>query len=473
MRYVLTEEYRLRGYRKLPTGLVHMPRRDIFFFSGDNYRLLLDCDGMHEMNPDAMTDKEKEFLRRLEENEVIRPALPGEMLTEKQVYHLYPAEYRRTCQWSITGGCNLRCRHCFMSAPHAKHGVPSFEQLVNIAGQLAECGVMRATITGGEPLTRKDFIRLMDVLNEREIEVPTIFTNGWLVDEALLDALDERGMHPSFQLSFDGPGRHDFLRGVPGAEERTLRALELLKERKHTVSVSMCLHKGNADTIRESVNMMAGLGVTFMKVSPVMDQGEWMEREVRELKLSDEEAQEAFCAYIPQFFADDAPMSLMLGGSFVFDRPKQEWNIYHEIRCTPEEEEAFPSCGVLAKEFFISAEGRVAPCMSMDDCDFAEDFPNLFEKPLKEILFDSPFTKLEHISVRDVRDANPKCRECPYVDRCTGGCRNSVLLAGNDYNGIDPFLCRFFGSGWAEQIHEIAEPAYRAYLARHPGIKPE
>ena len=61
----------------------------------------------------------------LTDEEVIREAGRWDFLLEEQRYHAYPARYRRNVHWSITGTCNLRCRHCFMSAPHAKHGMPS------------------------------------------------------------------------------------------------------------------------------------------------------------------------------------------------------------------------------------------------------------------------------------------------------------------------------------------------------------
>ena len=85
---------------------------------------------------------------------------------------------------------------------------------------------------------------VVDALGERGIAIEGIKTNGWLLDEAFLDGLDARGVRPRFQLSFDGVGCHDFLRGVPGAEERTVRAIGMLRERGHEVTAALCLHRG-------------------------------------------------------------------------------------------------------------------------------------------------------------------------------------------------------------------------------------
>jgi radical SAM protein with 4Fe4S-binding SPASM domain len=122
----------------------------------------------------------------------------------------------------------------------------------------------------------------------------------------------------------------------------------------------------------------------------------------------------------------------------------------------------------LKYNFYIGADGMVAPCMGMCDCDFAEYLPNLFETPLKEILQDSEFITLTAATVKDIRDHNPKCRECAYIDRCTGGCRNSVLMQGDDYYGIDEKLCHFYENGWEERLTKAVQEPFEAYLKRNP-----
>ena len=54
-----------------------------------------------------------------------------------------------------------------------------------------------------------------------------IYTNGWLLNEEVLDQFASRGMKPQISVSFDGVGWHDWMRGIQGAEERTLNALRL------------------------------------------------------------------------------------------------------------------------------------------------------------------------------------------------------------------------------------------------------
>ncbi len=471
MKYILDRRYRLRGWPKLPTGLYDTQQHEAQFFAPESYRLLLHCDAAHEIDTDELPEKQKELMEGLLAKGIIRPAGWLDFLLPEQQYKTYPARYRREVHWSVTGECNLQCRHCFMSAPDGKHGSPSYEEIVRVADMLAECGVFRVGLTGGEPLIRSDLLRILDALREREIALTIIYTNGWLVDERLLDALEERGMHPNFQLSFDGVGCHDFLRGISGAEERTLKALRLLNERGYNTSVSMCIHKKNAHTIRETVRLLASLGVTSIKCGSMMELGEWAKEEVKALQLTRTEEQQIFEGYIPQYFEDNAPVAIMLSGAFMYSPGDDHWNIYNERRCSEEEEGDMLSCGVLAHSFYIGADGMVCPCMGMADCGFADHFPSLNKMTLSEILKDSELIKYEYATVKDIRDRNEKCRSCRFVDRCTGGCRNSVLIAGDDYYGIDTSLCEFFENGWDQRIREIAQPAFEAYLKRNPPVK--
>lgn len=468
MKYLLDRQYRFRGWHGSPYGIYDTKTHSALFLDEALYHLLMKCDAVREIEPEKLPERESRFLERLEREGVVRRAGLWDFLREDQKYRAYPARYRRVAHWSVTGACNLKCRHCFMSAPHAKHGSPTREQIVRTVEQLAECGVFNVEITGGEPLIRDDLPEIVDLLNERGIRLDTVYTNGWLVDERFLDMLEARGVRPGFQLSFDGIGRHDSLRGVPGAEERTVRALRLLKERGYGTAVSMCLHRGNVSVLRDSVNFLASLGVSSVKCGAIMDLGEWKAPEAEELKLSQEEELSVYAAYIPQYFTDGAPLALMLAGAFSYTPGEEEWFAGYHRECTPDEEGRTLACGVLGEMFYIGADGLVSPCQGMCDCEIAGSLSSLYVRPLREILTNSEYVKLSLATVGDVRNGNSECRSCEYVGRCGGGCRNSALIAGKGYCGADPDACGYFRGGWEERIRAAAAPAFAEYLKNRP-----
>ena len=133
-----------------------------------------------------------------------------------------------------------------MSAPHSALPERTCEQCLAVADQIADCGVMRVTLTGGEPLVRSDFLQIVDRILARGMRIDMIMTNGSLVDEQLLDALKRRGCIPEFNMSFDGPkGCHDWLRAVDGAYESVCHAFELCRERGFPTGAELVLHRGS------------------------------------------------------------------------------------------------------------------------------------------------------------------------------------------------------------------------------------
>ena len=94
---------------------------------------------------------------------------------------------------SITDRCNLRCRYCMpngiVSLPMSE--ILSVEEILFTVSVLAELGIKKIKVTGGEPLVRKGCITLVKQLKQIPgIEEVTITTNGILLKENLQPLLD-------------------------------------------------------------------------------------------------------------------------------------------------------------------------------------------------------------------------------------------------------------------------------------------
>lgn len=97
---------------------------------------------------------------------------------------------------SITDRCNLRCAYCMpdgiVSLPMSE--ILSIEEILFTASIMAELGIKKIKITGGEPLVRKGCVTLIRMLKEIPgIEEVTLTTNGVLLYENL-SALLEAGL---------------------------------------------------------------------------------------------------------------------------------------------------------------------------------------------------------------------------------------------------------------------------------------
>ena len=261
-------------------------------------------------------------------------------------------------------------------------------------------------------------------------------------------------------------GWHDFLRGVDGAEEKTLEAIRLLSGRGYYVSVSMDLHRKNAGCLRETVNKLASLGVRSLKVGRTIELGEWAKEDLGELQLSYEDEFRVLCDYIPVYFEDNAPLSIQLSGAFIFNPGEKSWAIPFARNGKPGEENNL-ACGVLGKCAYIGPDGVVAPCMGMCDTSLADRLPSIKDTDLKDILKESDYTELCVATVGDVRSSNVECQKCPCSGRCSAGCRNNALVAGNGFYGIDPEACFFFKEGWDAKITSVADQALVRYKERN------
>lgn len=82
---------------------------------------------------------------------------------------------------SVTDLCNLRCRYCMDERGVEKKDhsdILSIEQLSFICSALADAGVTKLRLTGGEPLVRKGFITLAENAGKMSFKDVGITTNG-------------------------------------------------------------------------------------------------------------------------------------------------------------------------------------------------------------------------------------------------------------------------------------------------------
>jgi cyclic pyranopterin phosphate synthase len=71
---------------------------------------------------------------------------------------------------SVTDRCNLRCTYCMPDHPlHAeREEVLSFEEIDRLVGVAVALGWKKVRLTGGEPLARRDFVHLVELLGRRK-----------------------------------------------------------------------------------------------------------------------------------------------------------------------------------------------------------------------------------------------------------------------------------------------------------------
>ena len=96
--------------------------------------------------------------------------------------------YRRKIEYvriSVTDRCNLRCRYCMPADGVEKlshEDILSFEEIVRVVRALAQLGIRKVRLTGGEPLLRRGIVDLVREIKAVEgIERVALTTNGVLL----------------------------------------------------------------------------------------------------------------------------------------------------------------------------------------------------------------------------------------------------------------------------------------------------
>ena len=158
----------------------------------------------------------------------------------------------------VTARCSHRCLTCnhHVRAPRTDGlGGPT---VLRLLAEARDMGMDNLSLTGGEPLLRRDLHEVVGAARSAGFSTVTVATNGdLLADRAEARRLLEAGT-THVPMSLQGWATHDEMVGAPGSRERVVRAVENL----------LALTGGDAD--RVTVGMVA-TERTLGELDPVAD----------------------------------------------------------------------------------------------------------------------------------------------------------------------------------------------------------
>jgi SynChlorMet cassette radical SAM/SPASM protein ScmF len=178
----------------------------------------------------------------------------------------------------LTAGCNLACRHCWISPQYQPNGGTGghldFELFKRAIDEGLTLGLKHVKLTGGEPLLHPDITRIIDVLFEEKLGM-TIETNGTLLTRDFTHYLREHSTLTHISISLDGasPSTHDPFRGVKGSFDKAVQGIRYLVEVGYPPQIIMSLHKGNVEDIEALVTLAGELGASSVKFNLIQPTG--------------------------------------------------------------------------------------------------------------------------------------------------------------------------------------------------------
>jgi cyclic pyranopterin phosphate synthase len=204
---------------------------------------------------------------------------------------------------SVTDRCNFRCQYCMPA-----EGLPwleraeilSFEEIARVVGVFASMGVGDVRLTGGEPLVRREFPVLAQMISSlHDVRELSVTTNGFLLErdaERLVRAGIDR-----FNVSMDSLQRDRFYELTRrDALPQVLRGLEILSTfpEAHPIKINAV---GIRDFTEEEVLPFARLArstpyeVRFIEFMPLDADHSWTPDQV----LTGDEIRAAIDAVYP------------------------------------------------------------------------------------------------------------------------------------------------------------------------------
>lgn len=326
----------------------------------------------------------------------------------------------------LTSACNQKCSYCYNGWREddgkSVGALPTAELCALLDRALTEVDFDHVTLTGGEPLSRRDLWDILDVLKRRKTRFQMI-SNGGLVTEAIATRLAT--YRPlSVQVTLDGPTaeHHDPLvagdSGVVGHFERTLRGIRLLRAAGIAVVGCMVVNRKNAHLVSETFALFASLGVRSISFSRFSPAG-YAAQFAAELLPSRSDIVAALDA------AEAAAQrhGLSIQSTMPIPPCVVDHADYPSVR--------FGTCpiGTEAQEMALGPRGELRNC-------------TLYETPIGDARTTSFAELATAAAVTRYHDVTPEfCAPCPHAKSCMGGCgASAVALTGE--RGLDPFVAQ-------------------------------
>ena len=302
-----------------------------------------------------------------------------------------------TVTWEVTNRCNLRCTHCLSSSgPEADvRGDLSLAEAKAVIDQLAAAKVFQIHFGGGEPFVYPGFLDLLKHAQSRGLCCLCISTNGSLLDEERIRALEALG-GVYLQISLDGatPEACDSVRGR-GAWHKAVAALERLQGRNIVRTVNFVYTRGNAGQVDAMLELARRYDAT-LRVTRLKPSGRGAES-YQQLRPTQDQL-----ASLHQWLGQH--LEVLTGDTF-----------FHLNAFGGKPLPGFQFCGAARLTCLITPNGDVFPCAFTQTEFFRAG--NLRQTAFQEIwsaspVFNGVFRKRQEGA----------CSTCTAYDGCGGGC---------------------------------------------------
>lgn len=340
---------------------------------------------------------------------------------------------------ALTGACNLSCGYCSYGADKRNQHPDDMttEQLLALFDELGEMGVMKVTLTGGEPLLRPDFLEIVASVVKNRMRF-RINTNGVLLTTAIADALVATRRLDGIQVSIDGAEAaiNDKNRSH-GAFAGAMAGMRLLAERNVKRTARLTISRFNADHLEQTLDLLLELAPS-VGTNEVMPFGRGGKNYSRLAMSAEQRARvtEILVRYEQRYPGRVTASAGPLVNAHAVDSAKAKLaSCSHSPAGSAHGH--LTSCGGFHTGLAIQHDGSILPCIQIPDMKLGK----VGQVSLRDLW-------LHHENLNELRnrwevqlESLEYCQGCQYIPVCRGGCPANAISLFGTHLAPDPIHC--------------------------------
>lgn len=430
----LADDFVVKG-SKSEQVLASLRRHNKYALSHEQYEFLKLCDG-------TKTEKDLLALYSPDDHETVRKYLMSlqelDAVNVLQVPSfrevsagLVPDMRLQAVHLEVTGGCNMRCAHCYQGDVHDSSKDLTIGEIERLIYQMKEMQVEHVNIGGGEPLTRSDFFDIVGLVEANDMRISSLFTNGLLVDERATEGFLKCRSVFTVYLSLDAiTGEGMRFRGFDSksgekALHKILSHIEIMTSQGIPVVINTLLNNHTIGNLHRMHDVVRNLNVSSWRLGFPKNVGSFIINR-QAFKESWQIASMACLDILTHHLNEDSPFHMQI--EYLY-RP-----------------DLFDTMHMLSDDNYVcDYEGRREGCCIRPNCDvvscaYGGDFPmgNIRQDRLWDVWYSEEMKRIKNMRIGDVAE----CRKCILRPVCATGCRlNAHFLAGDMNHSPDYDAC--------------------------------
>jgi radical SAM protein with 4Fe4S-binding SPASM domain len=293
--------------------------------------------------------------------------------------------------FELTFVCNHACSFCY-NCPTGQKEMSTVE-VIDALRKIADFNVLYLTLTGGEPLVRRDFFEIARAARDLGFAL-RIYSNAFLIDQAMAKRIREVANPMEMEISIHGakPATHEQLTCVPGSFQKVVNAVRYLRAEGVKVILKCPITRDNQEEVLDLYRLSEELGA-FIIFDPVITPRDDGDKDPLSLMATDE--------FLARYWTDDA-----YAGARKEKVPM--------ARCDGPGEAV---CGTGRSSFAIDPYGNIYPCVQ-----WRRKVANIKDiASLKEIWWTSPvLLEVRKTAVDIAQEVLKKVEAGAFCNFCAG-----------------------------------------------------